>query len=183
MSAYFEDAARDLLSPADLEALTFVRGLLTELRPAAVDPGDTWVRRDKDGVDLVIPHRDLEGFALVVATLPDDLVVHYASYESRNRSDDFDVAMAQGPSATIRRTDVPGPAATDVVQEWLTRPLALEPTSRRRLPWQKATHQVRLVVDGQAAGDPLWIGDVAGLTPGTGEPPNELVTFSFVRTY
>jgi hypothetical protein len=162
----------------ETQLLGALRELLAEVRPPKIAPEDAWLRPDRHGVDFVLPHGQLNGFALVVAMLPHDVVVHYASYDSEDYGDDFDLAMAHGPSANVSREEPEWVSRViETVREWLGRPLVLERATR---PSRRRAHVVRIATNGDAEGKPIWKGNGQELTARRSPMTAESWRFSFL---
>jgi hypothetical protein len=162
----------------ETQLLGALRELLAEVRPPKIAPEDAWLRPDRHGVDFVLPHGQLNGFALVVAMLPHDVVVHYASYEDEDYGDDFDLAMAHGPSANVSREEPEWVSRViETVREWLGRPLVLERATR---PSRRRAHVVRIATNGDAEGKPIWKGNGQELTARRSPMTAESWRFSFL---
>jgi hypothetical protein len=167
MTTYFPAAREDAMDADELAVLGQLRALLDQLRPPSIAPERCWVRPDRNGMDFVVPHRYLDGFAVVVAVIQDDVVVYYAFYEREDRGDDFDLSMAKSPSAKLDRTQPKWSAAmSDAVEEWLRRSLVLERSAHTRASRRDV---VRVGTQGAGDGDFLWRGNadafIAGRTP------------------
>jgi hypothetical protein len=104
---YFADADETQLAESPAAALRCIRKALQASTPSNVDANATWWRGEgPGGGDLVIPHREFDGFAIIVSVgnVSKSAAIGYASYTRRDRGDPFDAAIDRGHElvATVR---------------------------------------------------------------------------------
>lgn len=155
---FFASADFESMSPGERKLVLRIRETLKRIRPAGVDPGETVALTEPmSGTWTVLPHRDLDGFALAAAVYQDKLRLFWLDYATLEHLDDLDRDVDDRAIASLQAADESWPSpALACFEQALREPLEVEVSKRGHRVVREAIYQSG---DGVRARELIWARD------------------------